>query len=46
MKELLKLDFEQCVANSCMLRHKEKNIILLVYVDDVCVAIKTLQQMQ
>ena len=46
IKKLLKLDFEQCVANSCMLRHKEKDIILLIYVDDICIAVKTLQQIQ
>ena len=46
MKELLKLGFEQCAADPCMLRHKEKDIILLIYVDDVCIAAKTLQQVQ
>ena len=44
IKELLKLGFEQCAADLYILRYKEKDIILLVYVDNVCVAAKTLQQ--
>ena len=46
MKELLKLGFEQCAADPYMLRYKEKDIILLIYVDNVCIAAKTLQQVQ
>ena len=43
VKELLKMGFEQTAADPCMLRHKERNITLLVYVDDVCVAAKSLE---
>ena len=43
VKKLLKMNFEQTAADFCMLRHKERNITLLVYVDDVCVVVKSLE---
>ncbi len=46
VRELVRLGFEQCAADPCMLRHKERGIILLVYVDDICVAAKALSQVQ
>ena len=46
VKKLFKLSFEQCVANFCMLRHKERNIILLIYVDDICIVAFALHQVQ
>ena len=45
-KELKKLGFEQCAADPCMLRHKERGIYLLIYVDDIAVAARTLDQVQ
>ena len=42
MKELLKLGFEQYTADPCMLRYKEKDSILLVYINNVYITAKTL----
>ena len=42
MKELLKLGFEQYAADPYILRYKEKDIILLVYINNVYITAKTL----
>ena len=44
VKELRKLGFEQTAADSCLLRHNERGILLLVYVDDIQVAAQSMQQ--
>ena len=44
VKKLKKLDFEQCVVDSYILIHKKRNIYLLVYVDDIFVVIRNLEQ--
>ena len=46
VEELRKLGFEQCPADPCMLRHKERGIILLLYVDDIPIAAKSKDQIQ
>ena len=38
--ELRKLKFKQILINSCMLRNKKRNIILLLYVDDILIIVK------
>lgn len=43
MRELAKLDFEQTPVDPCMLRHRDKNIILLVYVDDINIAARSMK---
>ena len=40
VSELVKLGFEQTPSDPCMLRHLERGIILLVYVDDISIAAK------
>ena len=46
VKKLKRFDFEQCVVDSCMLRHKKRDIYLLVYVDDIAIVVRTLDQIQ
>ena len=46
VKKLRKLDFEQSVVDSCMLIHKKQSIILLVYIDDIFIAAKSLNQIK
>ena len=46
MKELLKLGFAQTKADPCLLHHPEKGIYLLVYVDDITVASKSLKEVK
>ena len=43
IKALLKLGFIQTPADPCLLRHPERDIILLVYVDDVSIAAKSMK---
>jgi hypothetical protein len=43
MRELAKLGFEKTPADPCMLRHRGKNIILLVYVDDISIAARSMK---
>ena len=38
IKALLGIGFRQCTADPCFLIHDERGILLLVYVDDICVA--------
>ena len=38
IKALLGIDFRQYTANPCFLIYNERGILLLVYVDDICVA--------
>ena len=45
IKILFKLNFVQIFADSCLLRHFEKNIVLLIYVNDMNIAIKSMKQM-
>ena len=40
--ELLKLRFQQCVADSCLLIHYERQIMLLIYVNDIAVVVKAI----
>lgn len=46
IKELRKLDFEQTLFDSCMLRHSTRNIMLLIYVDDICIAAHFIDQVK
>ena len=46
VKELRKLEFEQTSADSCMLRHLKRNITLLIYVDDICIAASSKKQVK
>ena len=46
VKKLKKFDFEQCVVDFCMLRYKKRDIYLLVYVDDIAIVARTLDQIQ
>ena len=43
VKKLFKMSFEQTAIDFCMFRHKKRNITLFVYVDDVCVVVKSLE---
>ena len=40
----MKLKFEQMFSNLCLLRHLKKNIVFLIYVDDVSIEIRSLEQ--
>ena len=46
IKALIKLGFVQTPADPCLLRHFEKNITLLIYVDDVSIAAKFLNKVK
>ena len=46
VKKLRKLEFEQTSADSCMLRHLKRNITLLIYVDDICIAASSKKQVK
>jgi hypothetical protein len=46
ISELLKLGFTQSQADPCLLIHPEKKITLLVYVDDILLACKSLDHIQ
>ena len=43
---LLKMSFEQTAIDFCMFRHKEREIILLLYVDDISVVVKSFEQIK
>ena len=38
IKALLGIGFRQCAADPCFLIHDERGILLLVYVNDICIA--------
>lgn len=40
VKEFIVFDFKQCDVNSCLLVHFERQIMLLLYVNDIDIAIK------
>ena len=40
--ELLKLRFQQCVVDSCLLIHYERQIMLLIYVNDITIVVKAI----
>ena len=40
--EMIKLSFQQCAADSCLLIHYQKKIMVLLYVDDISIAFKQL----
>jgi len=42
VKELRKLGFQQCSADPCLLTHSTRSIMLLLYVDDVGIASKSI----
>ena len=44
VKELIKLGFEQMPSDPCLLRHPVRNIVLLVYVDDISIGARSLEQ--
>jgi hypothetical protein len=44
ISKLLELGFTQSQADPCLLTHSEKKLILLVYVDDILLACKSLEQ--
>ena len=44
IKTLIKLDFVQIFADSCLLRHSKRDIILFVYVDDVNIVARSMHQ--
>ena len=44
VKELAKLDFKQCDANSCLLMHLERRIMLLLYVDDIVIVARFIEE--
>ena len=44
IKALLGMGFRQCAADPCFLIHDERGILLLVYVDDICVAADSITQ--
>ena len=39
---MIKLGFQQCAADSCLLIHYQKKIMVLLYVDDISIASKQL----
>ncbi len=43
---LSELDFAQCVANSCLLIHKSKEIMLLLYIDNIVIICKSLSNIK
>ena len=40
--EMIKLSFQQCVTDSCLLIHYQKRIMVLLYVNDILIASKQL----
>lgn len=44
IKAMLKLDFVQIFVDSCLLRHSKKRIMLLMSVNDVNIAAKSMKQ--
>lgn len=44
VQELLKLGFRQCLSDPCLLVHPVRGIILLVYVDDIGIAARSLTE--
>ena len=40
--EMIKLSFQQCAADSCLLIYYQKGIMVLLYVDDISIASKQL----
>ncbi len=43
---LSELDFAQCAADSCLLIHKSKEIILLLYIDNIVIICKSLSNIK
>jgi len=43
---LSELDFAQCAADSCLLIHESKEIMLLLYVDDIVIVFKSLSNIK
>ncbi len=43
---LSELDFAQCVADSCLLIHKSKEIMLLLYIDNIVIICKSLNNIK
>ncbi len=43
---LSELDFVQCAADSCLLIHESKEIMLLLYVDDIVIIFKSLSNIK
>ncbi len=43
---LSELDFAQCAANSCLLIHRSKEIMLLLYVDNIIIVCKSLSNIK
>ncbi len=43
---LSELDFAQCIANSCLLIHRSKEIMLLLYIDDIIIICKSLSNIK
>ncbi len=43
---LSELNFTQCTADSCLLIHKSKEIMLLLYVDDIVIIFKSLSNIK
>ena len=44
--ELIKLGFQQCAADPCLLVNYQRGIMLLLYVDDIAIASKTVKEIQ
>ncbi len=43
---LSELDFAQCAADSCLLIHRSKEIMLLLYIDDIVIVCKSLSNIK
>ncbi len=43
---LSELDFAQCIADSCLLIHELKEIMLLLYIDDIIIIFKSLSNVK
>ncbi len=43
---LSELDFVQCVADSCLLIHRSKEIMLLLYIDNIVIICKSLSNIK
>jgi len=43
---LFELDFAQCVADSCLLIHESKEIMLLLYIDNIVIIFKSLSNIK
>ena len=46
VQKLKKLGFEQMFSDSCLLRHPARKIVLLVYVDDIDINARFLEQVE